>query len=220
MSEWPQILFDIDRKLFPHFELTTYQRVLYHHLIASTFAQDQSEVTLTIPQLSEAIAASEFTARKAIRELSEKGIVDATQTRRGYKITPKLPEHLDLPDTGSDTPLIDVEEVDFFNGRKFLEPLMDRESGKCFYCLSNISTENCELDHVVSQLEHGSNGYRNIVAACHNCNTRKQAMAAADFLRNLYRRGLLSEDEVAERLSALEQLQNGELVPDIRHVPV
>ncbi|MCJ8335342.1 MAG: hypothetical protein MJH10_14030 [Epibacterium sp.] len=196
MSEWHQILVDIDQKLFPHFELTTYQRVLYFHLIANTFAQDRSEIILTISQLSEAMAASEFTARKAIRELSEKGVVDAEQTRRGYKIAPRLPENLDLPEINdsNETSVVDIEEIDFFIGRKFIKPLIDREGRKCFYCL------------------------RNIVAACHKCNTRKQAMAAPDFLRSLFRRGLLSEDEFTERLSALEQLQDGELIPDIRHI--
>lgn len=222
LSDWPKILIEIDGKLFKHYDLTTYQRVLYYHLVVKTFAQDRSEVTLTIPDIANAVGASEFTARKAIRELSAIGVVDAEQTRRGYKIAPKLPGKLDLPaaDNNLAEAEVDIELIDFFVGRKFLAPLMERENHKCFYCLSEISEENCELDHVVSQLGRGDNTYRNIVAACHRCNTRKQATDAADFVRSLFRKGLLSEEEVTDRMRALEQLRCGELAPNIRHIPI
>ena len=68
---------------------------------------------------------------------------------------------------------------------------------------------------MVSQLKGGNNSYRNIVAACHKCNTRKQGSESEDFLRDLYRKGLLSESEIEGRLSALEALRNGDLRPVI-----
>ena len=60
-----------------------------------------------------------------------------------------------------------------------------------------------------------NNSYRNIVVACHECNTTKQAREAVDFIRNLYRRGLLSQAEMERRLSALQLVQAGKLAPDI-----
>lgn len=221
MSEWPKILIDIDKNLFAHFALNTYQRALYFHLVTQTFAQDRDAVTLTIPQISTAIAASEFTGRRAIRELSEKGVVDAKQTRRGYKIRLFLPSELNIPDNlgkGAE-PEVDLDAIDFFRNRMYLKSLMKREDFKCFYCFTKITEDDCELDHVTSQLEGGGNGYRNIVAACHNCNTRKQAQDASDFLRSLFRRGLLSETEFSERLKALELLKSGDLIPEIHHLP-
>ena len=67
---------------------------------------------------------------------------------------------------------------------------------------------------MVSQANGRDNSYRNIVCACHECNTTKQAQQAADFVRGLYRKGVLSQTELENRLAALEQLQAGKLVPD------
>jgi 5-methylcytosine-specific restriction endonuclease McrA len=110
---------------------------------------------------------------------------------------------------------VDIEEIDFYSDRRYLAALMDREGRRCFYCLLEITEENCELDHVVSQLYGGSNDYRNIAATCHGCNTRKQQSAADDFLRLLLRRGLLSEDEFSNRLNALVALKEGKLAPHL-----
>ena len=110
---------------------------------------------------------------------------------------------------------LNIEDIDFFNGRKYVSSLIEREQNKCFFCLSGISEENCALDHVISQLNGGSNSYKNIVAACHKCNTRKQSSEAEDFGRDLYRKGLLSESEFEGRMSALEALRNGDLKPAI-----
>jgi hypothetical protein len=71
------------------------------------------------------------------------------------------------------------------------------------------------LDHVVSQLNGGDNSYKNIVASCHKCNNRKQGFDAEDFLRGLYRKGMLSESEFEGRLSALKALWQGDLKPDL-----
>jgi hypothetical protein len=51
--------------------------------------------------------------------------------------------------------------------------------------------------------------------SCHECNTTKQARDPADFLRSLYRCGVLSQPELEGRLSTLAQLQSGPLLPDI-----
>jgi adenine-specific DNA methylase len=107
------------------------------------------------------------------------------------------------------------DEIDFFKGREYLDALIRREQSACFYCLSEISPENCELDHVVSQLKGGNNSYKNIVATCHKCNTTKQGASAEDYLRGLCRKGMLSENEFEGRLSALKALRQGDLQPDL-----
>lgn len=110
---------------------------------------------------------------------------------------------------------INIDEIDFFKGREYIHALINREQGAGFYCLSEISPENCELDHVISQLNGGDNSYKNIVAACHKCNTRKQGSTADDFLRNLYRKGMSSEREFEGRLSVLKALSRGGLKPGL-----
>jgi HNH endonuclease len=73
-------------------------------------------------------------------------------------------------------------KFDFFADRLYLAALLARENGACFYCLRQVRADNCQLDHVVAQAGGMNNSYRNIVVACHECNTTKQAAAAADFI--------------------------------------
>ena len=110
---------------------------------------------------------------------------------------------------------LDIEAIDFFSDRLYLKPLLAREGGRCFYCLRSIIAESCELDHVVSQMNGRDNSHRNIVCACHECNTTKQAQSASDFLRALYRKGLLNQAEMESRVEQLAQLQSGVLPIDI-----
>ena len=78
-----------------------------------------------------------------------------------------------------------------------------------------MGSENCQLDNVVAQAERMDNSYRNIVVSCHECNTKKQAKEAVEFVRYLYRRGILSQTDLEGRLSALELLKDGKLIPDV-----
>jgi len=70
------------------------------------------------------------------------------------------------------------------------------------------------LEHVVSR-PNGDNSYRNVVAACRQCNNRKGSLEADTFLRVLYREALLSADEFNERLTQLTRLRNGEVKPAV-----
>ena len=91
------------------------------------------------------------------------------------------------------------------------ERILAREGGRCFYCLRQLTKENHVIEHVVSR-PVGSNGYRNLVAACRECNNRKKS-SADDWLRTLYREGFLDAAEFEERQSHLERLRAGELKP-------
>jgi hypothetical protein len=213
--DWQTILIEIEDVLIPHYKLDVYERNMYFYLLIQTRIRGIESATIPLPTLSNALGCSEWQSRKTIRQLAEKGCIDLEQTRKGHLLKVFLPSELGIQAPKTEDIKIDIEEIDFFNGRKYISELIKRENGLCFYCLSEISPENCELDHVVSQLKGVNNSYRNIVAACHKCNTRKQSTDAEDFLRSHYRKGLLSEGELESRLSALEALKNGEFKPII-----
>jgi 5-methylcytosine-specific restriction endonuclease McrA len=107
-----------------------------------------------------------------------------------------LPNELPLPEQSKDIAPIDIETVDFFKNREHIAALLSRERGQCFYCLREMTEDSCELDHVISQVSGGDNSYRNIVASCHQCNTKKSGNSAENHIRQLFRKGLLSEKEV------------------------
>jgi len=171
--------------------------------------------TIALPAISKALNCSESKSREAIRSLSDKGCIELQQTRKGHYVKVLLPDELPLPSNERELPAEDIETIDFFKNREHLGPLLRREQYRCFYCLREIKEGSCELDHVVSQLNGGGNSYRNIVASCHQCNTKKQGGSAEDYVRQLYRKVLLSEEEFESRISAIEALREGRIKPEI-----
>ena len=52
------------------------------------------------------------------------------------------------------------------------------------------------------------------VTACIQCNNRKGATPAEDFIRALYRDGFLNDGEFQQRVAMVAKLADGELKPD------
>ena len=96
-----------------------------------------------------------------------------------------------------------------------LNALLKREEYLCFYCLADVTENNCELDHVVPQSQVEDNSYRNIVVSCHACNRKKGDQEVSSYLRTLLRQNLLDEVEFQSRIEAIKTLKSGELLPII-----
>jgi len=211
--DWVKTLIDVEDVLTPHYQFDIWERGLYGYLLNQTRLRGLEYATIPLSNISKSLNCSDFQVRKVIRQLAEKGCIELEQTRKGHTVKVLLPVELGIQPQQRVEESVSIEDLDFFKNREYVSELVSREKGQCFYCLSEISTENCELDHVVPQLNSGDNSYKNIVAACHKCNTRKQASNAEDFLRSIYRKGMLSEAEFEGRLSALEALKSGNLKP-------
>lgn len=122
------MLVDLGCKLFEHFSCTVYERCLYYQLLAITRAQDRFETTISLPQLASALGCSEHSVRKYLRSLSEKGVIEADQTRQGFAISVRLAKDLGILEDRTDEQHIDIQELDFFSGRKYLSELLTREN--------------------------------------------------------------------------------------------
>jgi hypothetical protein len=181
--DWENVLKDIEDRLMPHFHCDIWERGLYYYLIRHTRLMGIEAATIPLPSISKALDCSDFQSRKAIRALAEKGCIELQQTRKGHYVKVLLPDELPLPPAERELAAVDMEAIDFFKNREYLGDLLRREQYRCFYCLREIKEDSCELDHVVSQLNGGDNGYRNIVASCHQCNTKKQGGGAEDHVR-------------------------------------
>jgi hypothetical protein len=202
--------------LFLGRSFSTRERALYYHLLRHTHLDGKPSALVAILPLATALSVAESSVREDIRALHERGCIKIEdRSRNGHLVRVLLPSEIPgiVPATASDKEL-DIESLDFFSNRRFLVALLAREDSRCFYCLKGIRADSCELDHVISQTNGRDNSYRNIACSCHECNTTKQSQAAADFIRTLYRKGVLSQPELENRLAALEQLQAGKLVPD------
>jgi len=213
--DWQEIYKDVEARLLPHYQCGIWERGLYYYLLGQSRVRGLDSVAIPLSQISSALRCSDFQSRKTIRSLAEKGCIELEQTRQGHYVRVFLPHELSLPEEKTDEAPIDIEAVDFFENREYIGALLNREQGRCFYCLREINEDSCELDHVVSQLNGGGNGYRNIVASCHQCNTKKQGGSAEDHLRQLFRKSLLIEKEFDSRLHTLEELRDGQLKPVI-----
>lgn len=213
--DWTKIYTDIEDLLIPHYQFDIWERGLYLYLLNQTRLRGLETAVIPLSTISSALNCSDFQSRKTIRGLGEKGVIELDQTRKGHSVKVLLPSELGIKPEIAPEKERNIEEIDFFKNREFVSELVSREKGQCFYCLSDIAPENCELDHVVSQLNGGGNSYKNIVASCHKCNTRKQATNAEDYLRSLFRKGMLSDSELEGRLSAIEALKSGNLKPQI-----
>jgi 5-methylcytosine-specific restriction endonuclease McrA len=211
------VLKNCEDYLFPAMKMTVRERSLYYHLFRQTRLIGKENGLFGIAPLASAVASSATSIREDIRSLHERGIIQIDErTRHGHLLRVFLPSEIDgVVPKHSALPTVDIETIDFFADRKYLATLLARENNVCFYCLKGIRPDNCELDHVVARAGGTDNSYRNIVATCHECNTTKQARDAADFMRWLYRRGTLSQAELENRLSALEQLRAGRSIPDL-----
>jgi 5-methylcytosine-specific restriction endonuclease McrA len=203
--------------LFPARSFSPRERALYYHLLRHTHLEGRPSALFALLPLANAIGVAESSVREDIRALHDRGCIRIEdKSRNGHLVRVLLPSEIPgvVPETVSPEE-VDLESIDFFENRRYVAELLAREDGRCFYCMKGIRAESCELDHVVSQAISRNNSYRNIACSCHECNTTKQAQAPADFVRGLYRRGVLSQAELENRLAALDLLQSGKLKPDL-----
>lgn len=158
---------------------------------------------------------SENTCYVKLRSLERKGCLRVMGTERsGTRLQLFLPDEIPgiIPVTPESAPL-HPESLDFFSDAQNRLLILERDAFRCFYCLKELKADNYVIEHVRSRPD-GGNSYRNLVAACIQCNNRKGASAAEDLLRLLYRDGFLAQKEFSERIAALERLAAGELRPD------
>jgi hypothetical protein len=154
---------------------------------------------------------SEATCYKKLQSLQDKGCLEILDsTRSGTKLRLRLPS--EIPGIMPAAKASASSNFDFFSDAKGRAQIFAREQHRCFYCRRDLDAANRLIEHVRSRPD-GDNSYRNVVAAYRACNNRKGEMAASDFIRSLYRSGLLSQEELEDRIKALSQLQEGELKP-------
>lgn len=214
MDDWKLIYQDIEDRLAPQLDLDAWERTTYYHLLRHTRLEGKQSSLFSIGLLSKVIPLSDFKVRDVLRNLDRKGCTKNLVTRKGYEVTVFLPSEIQTLTYSANAEVsVDIEGIDFFTGRAYVNPLLEREGYNCFYCLANVTEENCELDHVIPQAAVADNSYRNIVISCHSCNRKKSGQNAQAYLRAIYRQGLLGDEELRLRLHALERLEAGELIP-------
>jgi hypothetical protein len=217
-----QVLTEFQDFLAP--KLDTYEQAIYLYIFRHSRMLGLEEVTIGFQSARKKMAQgvgtggglSPQTCYRKLQSLEAKGCVKSLGTERsGTRIRLALPSEIAglIVPAAQPTP-ISIEEMDFFAVPENRPLVLEREKHRCFYCLRTINKSNYVIEHVTSRPE-GNNGYRNVVAACRQCNNRKNDVAADEFLRGLYRDGFLGSPELQERLSELDKLRSGDLKPEL-----
>jgi hypothetical protein len=211
------VIKQIEDFLTPRLKLDAYERSIYYHVLRHSRLIGKGETVTSIQQLMDSLNCSKNVTKTRLKSLAEKGLVKITDTGwSGTKISVLLPSEIHgvLPEEKPDE-LVDIENIDFYSDTRYRKAIFDREDSRCFYCFRILTSENSGLDHIEPQINGEDNSYRNVVAACHSCNSSKGSTSADDYLRGLYRRGLLSSDEFEERRNKIQLIKNGAMKPDI-----
>jgi hypothetical protein len=209
-------------------KLNTYEQAVYLYAFRHSRLIGQTEVVIGFKSARKRMALgigkagtpmSERQAYDTLRSLQAKGCVQLLGSERfGTRIQVILPSEIPGLIHAETAPKeLDLKSIDFFTPQENRVLILQREEYKCFYCLRSLTDENYVIEHVISR-PIGDNSYKNVVAACRQCNNRKGNASAEDFLRVLYRESLLSTDEFEQRLSHLQRLLSGELIPQISNV--
>jgi hypothetical protein len=204
-------------------KLDTYEQAIYLYLLRHSRLQGKDEIVVGFKSARLRMAfglgiksarMGENTCYEKLRSLASKGCVDIVRTERdGTRVRLKLPAEIDgIMPLSQAMAHVTLEDMDFFNVAENRLAILRREANRCFYCLRVLDASNYVIEHVTSRPE-GNNSYRNVVAACWNCNNRKGPSPVEDFLRVLYREGYLEASDFEQRCVALRRLKNGELQP-------
>ncbi|MDP1590017.1 MAG: HNH endonuclease signature motif containing protein [Prosthecobacter sp.] len=208
-------------------KLDTYEQALYLYIFRHSRLLGADEVVIGFKSARKRMACglgqdgrpmSESTAYEKLRSLQSKGCIEVVASENtGSRYRLRLPDEMPgiIPEPVPQPPPLSIDEMDFFEIPENRTLILEREEHHCFYCLRVLTTENYVIEHVVSR-PVGDNGYRNLVAACRECNNRKSDLTAEDYLRALYRESFLSASELQDRLLKLGRLRNGELKPMVK----
>ena len=212
-----QIITEIEDHVVPRLKLDVGEARLYYHLLRHSRLVGKHDVLISVAQIAEVLNCSKNTVKPRLHTLQDKKVIDVTNTGwAGTRIKVFLPREIPnaVPEK-TEPEILDIEAIDFYKDTKYRPAILEREQGRCFYCRRTLTDEDSGLDHAEPQIANGTNSYRNVVAACHSCNSSKGDDTAEEFLRKLYRRGFLGAPELEEHLADVAKLKQGLLRPII-----
>jgi len=218
-----QVWKELEDDLAPRLKLNVNDRAVYAHLLRHTRLEGKVRLRFSIPWLASNVRLSDGPVRDSMRRLADHGALrHIERSNLGHLVEVRLPAEVPalrrqrgtsgrskLPSAAN------FEQADFLRTRALRQAIHAREGGRCFYCRRRTPGRSHCLDYVVPRAKSGQNSYRNLVSCCLECNSQKRDLPAGDFLRELYREGRLSRQELTERLHALQALAAGKLRPHV-----
>ena len=206
-------------------KLDVYEQAVYLYILRHSRLVGRPTVTVELKSARHKIARglgkrggpiAVRTCLEKLRSLDAKGCIKLLeQGEDAPDVRVLLPSEMPGLIAGTQRPAPpDLGQMDFFNVPQNRRLILEREEGRCFYCLKKVNDSSAVFDHV-SRRSLGDETYRNIVASCRRCNNRKGESGGEDLLRVLFREGFITSGLLADRLAALEKLRTGGLRPPV-----
>ncbi|MCL4523114.1 MAG: HNH endonuclease [Acidobacteria bacterium] len=221
----------VEDRLIPALRLTTHERAIYYHLLRRTRLVGRRMLRISRRQMACVSGLSTYTARQYFRLLARKQCIRFVD--RGAagcllsvflpdEILPRLPAGI-LADSASSGQLASLARrspialdaagqprawprTDHFRNENFRARILHRDCHRCFYCRRALHLGKWTLDHVVPIVRGGLDTASNLVACCVHCNWEKSFTPAAEFLKSLARKKILTPSRLRSRLHALRSL--------------
>ncbi len=203
----------IEEHLTPACSLWASEQVVVLYLARRRCLNGQPQQLVLLRTMARSTGLSRSTLRTNLRRLASRGILRILGTSyKGIRIELKLPHEI----TGVIQPRLwdgrSIETIDFWTSKRYRGAIHRR---CCFYCLRRLPPGKAVLDHAIPRARCGRNSYRNLVSCCEECNMSKRDRSAATLLRQLFRQGKLDSAELRDRQSALQDLAEGNLKPEL-----
>jgi hypothetical protein len=218
MLDLKELLIEAFEQVFPQKKTPSLERLLYISLNWIAYKKQAKTFECKLSDIEGLCDFSETTARKILRELARLGYLSIDERGRyWHKVTLLMGEEI----CGVSRPIplgpesFDIESIDFYTDRQWIDSLIRRQQGRCLYSLKLLDREAAELDHIVPLSRGGDNSYRNIGVSSFEMNKRKGDAHAVEFLRTMYRENFLSEEEFSKQITMLDDICSGRLKPEI-----
>src|SRR5699024_8946579 len=164
MEDLTEILIDVQDKLVPL--LDSYEQAIYHYILRHTYLAGKEQTLFSTRTAEIGFGSGDRTKPPSwktrsdrLKTLEQKGCVKIVErSNKGMLVEIILPSQMPfLQKVEASLNVTNIEELDFYQDRRLLQTILEREGFKCFYTGRKISKDNCYLDHVTPQAKGGNN---------------------------------------------------------------
>jgi hypothetical protein len=160
-------------------------------IVGASASDPEGSAALSHRRLGEILSTSGSVAGATLRRLADRGVI-----RRSRAPKPGGPNRYALNARPNSWRVPEKT-----GGAK--ERIIREANGRCYYCGAKVDPGTLELDHVMPVSLGGARWAANLVAACRECNRKKDVLGPAEFFRAMRKKRRPRPGEVVCPLLAL-----------------
>ncbi len=207
-----QIWKELEDYLAPLLGMKPGERAVYSYLLRHSRLEGRRGVVVGLPQLGRGVGLYYAAARFHLFRLARKRCVEVRIYRKkSYAIRVFLPEEVLREIRPRDFAAMSVKLERVSRNRVLRAAILRRERGLCFYCNQPLVEGRIWFDHIVALARGGNPEEKNVVACCKECNQNKGTRSGEEFLRQIYKEGVISKERLKKKRAALREILRGKV---------